>query len=100
MRQVLEDKPSSEISGTSVPFATNSVFLLLKLLISRSVDSDSSSDLTFVTQLAEYLGICLDNSEIIDSKKFGDKDINPKSTRKVKSQSKENKPKSTRKVKS
>jgi len=89
MRHILEDKPSSEISGISVPFPTNSVFLLLKLLISGSVDSDSKSDLTFVTQLAEYLGISLDNTEIIDSKKFGDKEINPKSTRKVKSQRKE-----------
>jgi len=89
MRHILEEKPSSEISGISVPFPTNSVFLLLKLLISGSVDSDSKSDLTFVTQLAEYLGISLDNSEIIDSKKFGGKENKPKSTRKVKSQSKE-----------
>jgi len=89
MRHILEEKPSSEISGISVPFPTNSVFLLLKFLISGSVDSDSKSDLTFVTQLAEYLGISLDNTEIIDSKKFGGKENKPKSTRKVKSQSKE-----------
>jgi len=89
MRHILEDKPSSEISGISVPFPTNSVFLLLKLLISGSVDSDSKRDLTFVTQLAEYLGINLDNTEVIDSNKFGDKENNPKCTRKVKSQRKE-----------
>ena len=69
MRNVLDDLPVGEIIGISIPSPASSVFLLLELLTSGSVSSSSSIEGRSVTELAEYLGIPLENTETINNKK-------------------------------